>query len=102
MREGRIMSKSETKVKKRRIKFLLDLPQAHTVSLVGDFNRWKDGVHPMKRNRNGIWEKIVMLTPGSYEYKFFVEGRWLNDPGNNQSCTNSFGTLNNIINVSAK
>jgi 1,4-alpha-glucan branching enzyme len=96
------VSKSEKKVKKHRVKFLLDSPKAKMVSLVGDFNNWKDSTHPMKKNKDGIWEKSVVLPPGSYEYKFFVEGQWLNDPGNDQACTNSFGTLNNIIDVSAK
>jgi hypothetical protein len=56
----------------------------------------------MKNNDVGIWEKILMLYPGRYEYKFLVDGQWWNDPGNDRVCPNSFGTLNSIVKVSGR
>jgi hypothetical protein len=54
----------------------------------------------MKKDENGVWKKIVMLTPGRYEYKFLVDGQWRTDPENDQVCFNRFGTRNNIFIVS--
>lgn len=96
------MPKQKSKAKRRRIKFYLDSPGATSVSLVGGFNNWDSKIHPMKMNKDGIWEKVVILPPGRYEYRFFVDGQWRNDPKNDQVCANSYGSQNNIITVSAK
>ena len=53
----------------------------------------------MKKNKNGVWEKSLMLDIGRYEYKFFVDGHWQSDPQNGQVCKNSFGTINNVLMV---
>jgi 1,4-alpha-glucan branching enzyme len=87
-------------VKKRRIKICYQGASAKTVSLVGDFNQWDPNRHPMKMREEGTWEKIIVLPPGRYEYKFIVDGTWQNDPQNHDSCFNVFGTLNNILTFS--
>ena len=94
--------KQEEKLKKRRITFSLEAPEAREVILLGDFNNWDAKAHPMKRNQEGVWKKIVMLAPERYEYRFLVDGHWCNDPQNDLSCPNCFGSQNNIILVSPK
>ncbi|MBU0733765.1 MAG: glycogen-binding domain-containing protein, partial [Proteobacteria bacterium] len=53
--------------------------------------------HPMKKEDDGAWKKIIMVPPGRYEYRFLVDGEWWNDPGNSQVCPNCFGSLNNFL-----
>ena len=89
--------KSEQKSKRRKVTFSLVSPDAKEVILMGDFNRWDPKVHPMKKNKNGVWEKMTFLFPGTYEYRFMVDGHWKNDPNNTQTRTNRFGTINNVI-----
>jgi len=89
--------KSERKPKKRKVTFSLRSPDAKEVILMGDFNQWNPKVHPMKKNKNEVWEKMTFLYPGTYEYRFMVDGHWKNDPNNNQTRTNQFGTINNVI-----
>ncbi len=89
--------KSELKSKRRRVTFSLMSPDAKEVILMGDFNQWNPKVHPMKKNKTGVWEKVTLLFPGTYEYRFMVDGQWKNDPNNNQTRTNRFGTKNNFI-----
>lgn len=89
------------KPKRRRVNFSLETPGADSVYLAGDFNAWDLRKHPLKKSKNGIWQKTVMLFPGRYEYRFLVDGRWTNDLQNPETCPNSFGTLNNVITVSA-
>jgi 1,4-alpha-glucan branching enzyme len=88
---------SESKPKRRRITFSLTSPDAKEVILMGDFNRWNPKVHPMKKNKTGVWEKVTFLFPGTYEYRFIVDGQWENDPQNAQTRTNQFGSKNNFI-----
>jgi 5'-AMP-activated protein kinase regulatory beta subunit len=93
--------KSKQTVKKRRVTFSLEAAEAEQVVLMGDFNKWNPKTHPMKNDGNGIWNKTVMLSPGQYEYKFLIDGNWREDPQNNQTCMNCFGSLNSVLNLKA-
>jgi 1,4-alpha-glucan branching enzyme len=88
------------KSNKRRVTFSLFTPTAHEVSLGGDFNDWDAIAYPMKKDANGLWKKTLVLAPARYEYKFMVDGRWQNDPNNEQLCPDGFGTQNNVITIS--
>jgi 1,4-alpha-glucan branching enzyme len=89
--------KKEKKIKRRRVTFSLDAPNAQVVILMGDFNQWNEKTHPMKKGDDSGWKKFIMVPPGRYEYRFLVDGEWGNDPNNSQVCSNSFGTLNNFL-----
>lgn len=88
--------------KRQRVVFSVYAPDANSVCLMGDFNGWDEKKHPMRKNENGIWEKTTMLFPGTYEYKFIVDGKWQTDPESDQACLNCFGTHNNIMIVREK
>ena len=89
--------KSKQSNKRKSWTFLLEASNAKEVFLTGDFNDWSQEKHPMRKDKNGTWKKRVMLSPGSYEYKFLVDGQWLEDPRNNSRCPNRFGTNNSVI-----
>ena len=94
--------RGKIKPKRRRMEFSFDCPNANAVILTGDFNEWNIKKHPMKRNDDGLWEKIIYVFPGRHEYKFWVDGHWQMDPNNDLSCMNCYGTYNNIIVVEPK
>ena len=85
--------------KRKKITFSLEAVDARDVHLVGEFNDWKAGIHPMKNDGDGTWIKPVLLPEGQYEYKYLVDNKWVVDPLNERSCPNCFGTMNNIVNV---
>lgn len=95
------MSKARSKqtAKKRKVMFSLEAAMANKVVLTGDFNNWNLKSHPMKNDGNGMWSKAVMLSPGQYEYKFLIDGNWREDPRNEQTCPNCFGTRNSVLNL---
>ena len=88
------------KTKRRKITFSLEAVDAKEVHLIGEFNDWKAGAHPMKNDGNGIWVKTMLLPEGKFEYKFLVDNQWVSDPQNERSCPNCFGTQNSIVRVS--
>ena len=96
------MSKAKSKqtFQRRKIKFAVEAVDAKEVVLMGDFNNWDPKTHPMKTDGNGLWDKTVMLPPGKYEYKFLIDGDWKEDPQNDQTCPNCFGTQNSILDLS--
>ncbi|MCU0651612.1 MAG: glycogen-binding domain-containing protein [Candidatus Omnitrophica bacterium] len=80
--------------------FKLFAPKAKRVSLAGSFNNWDTKAHAAKKDLKGNWAAKISLKPGRYEYKFFVDGTWINDPSCNGGCiTNSFGTQNCIVEI---
>jgi 1,4-alpha-glucan branching enzyme len=89
------------KTKSRQVRFSYSAPEAVQVSVVGDFNQWDAQRGLMKKKSNGTWEKTLTLPPGSYEYKFMVDGQWRLDPLNSVECPNSFGTRNNVLVIKA-
>jgi 1,4-alpha-glucan branching enzyme len=90
---------SRQKIKNQKVTFSLNAPEAKEVFLTGDFNKWDPTTHPMSKDSNGVWKKTVMLAPSQYEYKFLVDGKWKEDPQNEQTCSNCFGTFNSIVNL---
>lgn len=86
--------------------FSCDAPLASEVCLVGAFNDWDSRATPMRQNTRGVWTTTVELAPGSYEYKFVVDGQWRCQPGVHGVLHglpgyvhNHCGTLNRVIHV---
>ena len=84
---------------KVRVTFVLLEPDAHRVSLSGEFNGWSLDATPLKRQEGGHWETTVALAPGRYQYKFVVDGQWIPDPLARENVWNQHGTLNSVITV---
>ena len=61
--------------------FKYKAPDATSVELMCEHNGWK-GVQ-MSKGEDGVWTTKVSLTPGTYAYKFLVNGKdWMFDPDN--------------------
>lgn len=67
------------------------------VTLAGNFNDWNDNQLQLKKTENH-WVLDYVLGPGTYTYKFIVDGTWMPDPENpytigQQNYTNSVLTI---------
>jgi 1,4-alpha-glucan branching enzyme len=91
--------KMQKKIKRRRVTFSFNAPKARKVSLVGEFNNWDPAKHPMKSDDNDLWTKTIVLEPGTYNYKFLMDEKWMIDTQNDSSRLNRYGTLNSLITV---
>jgi chromosome partitioning protein len=86
------------KTKEPKLIFRMHAPEAKTVYLAGSFNKWAlDKRSLMKKLDNGTWVKIMALPAGDHRYKFVVDGKWIEDPGNNLTAENEFGGKDSII-----
>jgi 1,4-alpha-glucan branching enzyme len=83
----------------RPTEFKLYAPQAKKVSLAGSFNNWNTNALSAKKDLKGSWSVRVSLKPGKYEYKFFVDGSWINDPACRACIPNKFGSTNCVIEI---
>src|SRR6478735_80354 len=60
--------------------FAFQAPAIRQVSLAGDFNNWDTNAAPMQKGSDGIWRLSLPLGPGRYEYRFYADGVWRDDP----------------------
>lgn len=83
------------------IKFSFSEPKAGKVTIVGDFNDWSATSDPLfDREGNGMWTLVIPLAPGSYQYKFVIDGeKWIPDPGNPKRIKDGFDGFNSVVDV---
>ena len=87
---------------KEAVRFEYFDPSAKTVTVVGDFNQWNPLARSLKRDAGGLWKVTVRLAPGTYQYKFVINGeRWEDDPLNLHRVPNEHGSFNSIRKVGA-
>ena len=94
-----IVNEVKKDLTRKKVTLSIKAIEAKEVIVLGDFNEWNPKAHPMKHNGNGLWVKSVFIPPGKYEYKFLIDGKWQEDPKNEQTSPNCFGTLNSVLNV---
>ena len=83
------------------LRFVCNLTsRAKKVYLAGDFNRWNPKNRRMIRCKDGSFRARMRLPAGTHQYKFVVDGVWINDPAAEGQVMNPYGTLNSLINVS--
>ncbi|MDP8322838.1 MAG: alpha-amylase family glycosyl hydrolase [Candidatus Stygibacter australis] len=81
------------------IKFTYKDALASSVSLAGDFNGWDTQANPMTK-KGDVWQIEMNLDPGSYMYKFVVNGTdWKTDPDNPETVEDGYGGTNSVVNV---
>ena len=83
----------------RPAEFRLYAPQAKKVSIAGSFNKWSSRNLSAKKDSKGNWTAKANLKPGRYEYKFVVDGNWMNDPNCHWTVPNSMGSSNCIVEI---
>lgn len=83
----------------RGVLFRLSAPDAHSVSIVGDFNSWDPTATPMEK-QGGIWSIKINLPYGSkYYYQYVVDGYIIPDPDNPVYHISSYGTSTSVIDL---
>lgn len=83
---------------KKRVEFSYHAPEAHEVSLAGTFNDWSSRT-TMRKDEEGTWRAGIVLPPGTYQYRFVVDGEWRDDPGCPERAPNDMGGENCVVNV---
>lgn len=82
------------------VAFVLDAPDASSVYLAGDFNRWSgEGYALRKTGRDGKWEIKIPLERGRvYVYNFVINGtEWIADPAAEVRVDDGFGGSGSLL-----
>lgn len=82
------------------VQFIVHVPSAARVTVVGDFNDWNLTATPLQHASGDLWTVTVPLVPGRYSYNFVIDGqRWVTDPVAPRARTNEFGQPSSVITV---
>ncbi len=86
-------------VTKHKQTFSFSAPGAQSVLLAGDFTHWQQEAMPLHKQPNGVWKTTTWLAPGTYHYRFLVDGEWQDDPDCTLRVRNPFGTEDAVLQV---
>jgi chromosome partitioning protein len=93
--EGRLKLQEE-----REILFKVEAPEGAVVQIAGDFNEWvPESLEFTESQGRPLWHKTISLRPGSYAYKYLVDGRWIADPTNESTTEDAYGGVNSLISL---
>lgn len=94
------LDRGAKKAEKLDVTLELDRPDASSVHVAGQFNEWKADDVELEKGDDGIWRVTLNLEPGSYTYKFIVNGQdWIEDPANPDKVPDPYGGSNSLLTV---
>jgi 1,4-alpha-glucan branching enzyme len=84
-----------------KVTFSIEAEEAKKVSVVGSFNNWNVKKAPLKKLKNGTFKGTIDLEKDSaYEFKYVVDGTYVNDAAADAYAWNDFaGAENSVVNV---
>ncbi len=85
-----------------KVTFSILAKDAKKVALVGDFNKWNVKQEPLKKLKSGMFKATVDLDTekSSYEFKYVVDGVYVNDDAADAYVWNEFAAADNsVVNV---
>lgn len=81
------------------VTFYYENASANEVYLAGDMNGWNQTADAMTKD-GSIFSITMTLEPGTYAYKFVVNGtEWVADPANKETVDDGFGGLNSAFTI---
>lgn len=84
---------------RRTVRFEVDIPKARNISVAGTFNDWDPADTPLVFIGGTKWFKDLLLAPGRYEYRFVVDGKWVDPPHAKAYVPNPHGGRNAVVEV---
>ncbi len=81
-----------------KVTFTVPAEEAKKVAVVGDFNAWNTKANQLKKLKNGNFKGTVDLETGnSYEFRYFVDGEYVNDDQADAYKWNDFAASENGV-----
>ena len=84
-----------------KVTFSVPAEEAKEVSVLGTFNEWSaEKAVKLKKLKNGTFKGTIDLEKdNSYEFRYLVDGAFVNDEDADAYVTNEFGGENAVLNL---
>ncbi len=84
-----------------KVTFSVEAKEANTAAVIGDFNNWNPAEGELSKLKNGTFKGVFDLAKdASYEFKYLVDGAYVNDNEADSFIWNEFaGTENGVLTV---
>jgi 1,4-alpha-glucan branching enzyme len=84
-----------------KVTFSVEAKEANTAAVIGDFNNWNPAEGELSKLKNGTFKGVFDLPKdASYEFKYLVDGAYINDNESDSFVWNEFaGTENGVLTV---
>lgn len=84
-----------------KVTFSVEAKEANKAAVIGDFNNWDPSEGELSKLKNGTFKGVFELPKDtSYEFKYLVDGVYINDNEADSFIWNEFaGTENGVLSV---
>lgn len=84
-----------------KVTFSVPAAEAEKVSVLGTFNEWNEkNALQLKKLKNGTFKGTIDLEKdNSYEFRYFIDGTFVNDENADAYKSNEFGGENAVLNL---
>ncbi len=84
-----------------KVTFSVEAKEANVAAVVGDFNNWNPAEGELSKLKNGTFKGVFELNKdASYEFKYVIDGAYLNDSEADSFVWNEFaGAENGVLAV---
>jgi len=81
-----------------KVTFSIEAKEANTAAVIGDFNNWNASEGELTKLKNGTFKSTFDLPKeNSFEFKYLVDGTFLNDPEADSYRWNEFANAENSV-----
>lgn len=84
-----------------KVTFSIDAKEAVAAAVIGDFNNWNPKEGELKKSKTGVFKGVFDVDKdASYEFKYVIDGAFVNEPEADSYKWNDFaGAENSILQV---
>jgi len=81
-----------------KVTFSTEAKDANVVAVVGDFNNWDPKAGELSKLKNGTFKGTFDIAKdASYEFKYIIDGAFVNEPESDSFVWNSFAGAENSV-----
>lgn len=97
--DARLAARTADALAPQVVELVFRAPDAHGVSVVGDFNGWNTRADAMTRDSaSGLWSGSIAVRPGRHVYAFVIDDSvWARDPRTPEAADADFGLPGSVL-----
>jgi 1,4-alpha-glucan branching enzyme len=81
-----------------KVTFSVDAKEANSAAVIGDFNNWNPKDGELAKQKNGTFKGLFEIPKdASYEFKYVVDGAFVNEPEADGLQWNDFANAENSV-----